>query len=427
MSLIFWFINACLLLLAAAFILYPVLRRNKNGDDTDRDVLNLNIHREHFQDLENEFKSGRIGRDEYEVAKQDLERDMLADVSGQKEKIGKVSGNHIYVLVAAILILPAFSIVMYMSLGDMDILKQKTAGENRQTDSPDMHSIQEMVVRLEERLQQEPEDGEGWHMLGRSYVVMNRFSEAANAFTNARKYIGDEPGLLADLSEALILANNNMITSEALGLARLSLEKNPDEQKSLWITGYASYEQGNIPMAVNYWEHLLRMLPPDSNEAKSLSNNLASLKQQLAAVQPGSIQPDESGISGEPVSEKATSGGMQQASEIDVQVNVDPSLTGKIMPEDTVFIFARASSGPRMPLAIVRKKAGDLPVKVTLNDSLAMSENMTLSKFNEVVIGARISRSGNAMPQSGDLSGSSAIIQLDEVTGVKITINEVIP
>ena len=112
---------------------------------------------------------------------------------------------------------------------------------------------------------------------------------------------------------------------------------------------------------------------------------------------------------------------------IDVHVNLASTLLEKTNPEDTVFIFARASDDPRMPLAIARKQVKDLPVKVTLDDSMAMSPGMTLSKFKQVIIGARVSKTGEAMPQSGDLSGSSTAIQPSEVTGVKITIDQILP
>ena len=159
---------------------------------------------------------------------------------------------------------------------------------------------------------------------------------------------------------------------------------------------------------------MLNVLPPGSDESESLVENINQIKQNANAISP------DKGIAVTEVTETSITA-------IDVKVNLDSALLKEASPEDTVFIFARASEGPRMPLAIVRKQVKDLPVKVTLDDSTAMSPAMRLSKFKKVVISARVSKSGDATPRSGDLSGSSADIQPGEVTGVNITIDQILP
>ena len=428
MTVIFWFICVCMLLLALVFVLSPVIRRRQIKTPEYSNTLNIQVHRDNLHDMQSAFNEGIIDKDEFNSARHEIESDLLTDI-GNREKLPiSENGMSLKTIILNMLVLPVFSVTVYMMLGDIGLISVKTAVAEQVSPPENMHSVEEMVTGLEARLQTQPDDGEGWRMLGRSYLVMNKYLDAANAYGNARKILGDDPQLLADYSEALILSNNNVLTSDAVELVNLSLENNPDEPKALWIAGYANFEQGNIPETLSYWERLLKILPPGSNESRSLLDNINQIRRQ-AGMEPAA-QDQDTDTKVNYLVEKATRNVPNQpvsASAIDVQVSLDTSLSDRADPDNTVFIFARASEGPRMPLAIIRKQVKDLPIKVTLDDSLAMSPAMSLSKFRQVIIGARVSRSGNAMPASGDLTGTSAVVQLDEVTGVKISIDNIIP
>ncbi len=415
MIMIFWVINACMLLLAFAFVLVPVIRHHHNFGTGIRNELNIHIHKEHLQELKNDFKEGNIDEKEFNDAKHELERNLLTDITDTGKGNDHVVTNISFkTIMPIIVVLPVFVIVTYLMLGDIDMVSVQVDKKEQQTNQDTRHSIEEMVANLSAHLQGQPENGEGWRLLARTYLVTNRVQDAINAYQNARKYIGDDPELLADYAEALILANNNSFSGEAANLINLSLQANPDEPKALWIAGYASFERGDIAKTLHYWEQLLNVLPPGSDESESLVENINQIKQNAAAISP------DKGIAVTEVTETSIIA-------IDVQVNLASALLKEASPEDTVFIFARASEGPRMPLAIVRKQVKDLPVKVTLNDSTSMSPAMRLSKFKQVVISARVSKSGDATPRSGDLSGSSAAIQPGEVTEVIITIDQILP
>ena len=428
---IFWFVNVCMLLLALAFVLLPIIRRHHNDRTGFRNELNIHVHREHLQELESDFKQGNIEEEEFNNAKHELERNLLSDITETTEnKDQALSRISFKTIIPIVVVLPVFVIVTYLMLGEIGMVnvQPQPAEKVSQIERDAMHAVDEMVANLSARLQEQPEDGEGWRMLARSYLVMDKYQDAVDAFRNARKYIGDDDsGLLADFSEALILSNNNRLTEEAANLLNLSLQANPDEPKALWMAGFTSYEQGDIVNTLYYWEHLLTVLPPDSEQSKSLKENINQIKQNTASMSTGkdvAVSEDiNNGSDPMVVTETAEIPGTA----IDVHVNLASTLLDKTNPEDTVFIFARASEGPRMPLAIVRKQVKDLPVKVTLDDSMAMTPGMTLSKFKQVIIGARVSKTGEAMPQSGDLSGSSSAIQPSEVTGVKVTIDQILP
>jgi len=415
MIMIFWIINAFMLLLALAFVLVPIIRHHHKNDPGIRKELNIHIHKEHLQELKNDFKEGNIDEKEFNDAKRELERNLLTDIKESEKGNDHVDSSISYkTIIPIIIVLPVFVIVTYLMLGDIDMVSVKGDKKEQQANEEKMHSIEEMVAKLSANLQEQPDNGEGWRLLARTYLMMNRVQDAVHAYQNARKYIGDDPQLLADYAEALILANNNSFSEEAANLINLSLQANPDEAKALWIAGYASFERGDIAKTLHYWEQLLNVLPPGSDESASLVEKLNKIKQNAAV-----ISPDKS-IAVTEVTETSMSA-------IDVQVSLASALLKEANPEDTVFIFARASEGPRMPLAIVRKQVKDLPVGVTLDDSTAMSPAMRLSKFKQVVISARVSKSGDATPRSGDLTGSSAVIQPGEVTGVNITIDQILP
>ncbi|MCH8846109.1 MAG: c-type cytochrome biogenesis protein CcmI [Proteobacteria bacterium] len=412
---IFWLINAIMLLLALAFVLVPIIRHHHKNDPGIRNDLNIHIHKEHLQELKNDFKEGNIDEKEFNDAKHELERNLLTDIAeSEKGCDHTVSSISYKTIIPIIIVLPVFVIVTYLMLGDIDMVSIQVDKKEQQSNQEKMHSIEEMVAKLSANLQEQPDNGEGWKLLARTYLMMNRIQDAVHAYQNARKYIGDDPQLLADYAEALIMANNNSYSEEAENLINLSLQANPDEPKALWIAGFSSFERGDIAKTLHYWEQLLNVLPPGSDETQSLLENINKIKQNAAAISP------DRGIAVTQVTDSSMTA-------IDVQVSLASALLEKADPEDTVFIFARASEGPRMPLAIVRKQVKDLPVRVTLDDSTAMSPAMRLSKFKQVVISARISKSGDATPSSGDLSGSSAAIQPGKVTGVNITIDQILP
>lgn len=412
---IFWLINAIMLLLALAFVLVPIIRHHHKNDPGIRNDLNIHIHKEHLQELKNDFKEGNIDEKEFNDAKHELERNLLTDIAeSEKGCDHTVSSISYKTIIPIVIVLPVFVIVTYLMLGDINMVSIQVDKKEQQSNQEKMHSIEEMVAKLSANLQEQPDNGEGWKLLARTYLMMNRIQDAVHAYQNARKYIGDDPQLLADYAEALIMANNNSYSEEAENLINLSLQANPDEPKALWIAGFSSFERGDIAKTLHYWEQLLNVLPPGSDETQSLLENINKIKQNAAAISP------DRGIAVTQVTDSSMTA-------IDVQVSLASALLEKADPEDTVFIFARASEGPRMPLAIVRKQVKDLPVRVTLDDSTAMSPAMRLSKFKQVVISARISKSGDATPSSGDLSGSSAAIQLGKVTGVNITIDQILP
>lgn len=412
----FWLIITCMIILAFAFVLPPLLRKPHKGNSVAREKINIAIHKEHLQELQDELNQGELSQKDFDHASHEVERALLSDITDDRQNHPyKVYARSIRTAVLITIVLPIFAIGTYLILGETDLIDAKV---NVSQEQSELHSIDEMVTRLNSRLQEQDGSSEEWLMLARSNLALEHFGGAVYAYQRAYELLGDDPQLLSDLAEAMILANN-AYTEESISLINLALQKDPDTPKALWLAGNYARRSGETVQALDYFERILNLLPPDSSEVNELKNIIEQIKQE----------PDLDVINSTIVSSDSDENTMTEPTStgIEVSVSLDPMLVEKISPDDTVFIFARATHGPRMPLAIVRTQASELPVIVTLDDSSAMSPATRLSKFNQVIIGARISKSGNAMPQSGDMQGSSTAIKLHEIAGVKITINEVLP
>jgi cytochrome c-type biogenesis protein CcmH len=172
----------------------------------------------------------------------------------------------------------------------------------------------------------------------------------------------------------------------------------------------AKAEMRDFSQAILYWRKLEALLPPDSDSYKQVQKLIVTVQ-----AQNGSAKEVESTVV--PTNAKSTVS-------IDVQVSLKGDIKTRVNPGDTVFIYAKALTGPPMPLAIVRKQVSDLPISVTLNDAMAMMPSMKLSNFKQVKVMARISKSGAAMQQKGDFIGSVELQELAGKTSVVIVINE---
>jgi cytochrome c-type biogenesis protein CcmH len=253
-----------------------------------------------------------------------------------------------------------------------------------------------MVERLAAKLKDKPDDVEGWKMLGRSYGALGRFPVAAEAYAKAAARAPRDADLLVDFADVLAMANGQRLAGDPEKLIERALQIDPKNLKGLALAGTAAFNRGDFAGAAARWERMLALLPADSEDARVIRDNIEQARAKAGA-----------------------------AVKLAGTVSLSPKLKGRAAPDDTVFIFARAAEGPRVPLAVLRKKVRDLPASFSLDDSMAMAPGARLSGFPRVVVGARISKSGNAVPQPGDLQGSSAEVAND-AAGVKVMIDAVV-
>jgi cytochrome c-type biogenesis protein CcmH len=272
----------------------------------------------------------------------------------------------------------------------------------------------EMIKALAARLEQNPNDGKGWAMLARAYAVMGRYNEALPAYEKAANLIQNDPVLLVDYADVLAAVNGKNLQGKPLELIQSALMIDPTNLKGLNLMGTAAFQAGDYTHAVGYWEKLLQLLPPDSPIANQINISIANARTQEAGKRPQSLPAQGQAL--------PATGGAQ----ITGVVRLSPALAGKVTPFDTVFVFAKAVSGPPMPIAVIRVQVKDLPQKFILNDSMAMMPTMKLSNFKEVVVSAKISKSGNATPQSGDLRGEVASVKVG-TDNVQLVIDKIVP
>jgi cytochrome c-type biogenesis protein CcmH len=294
--------------------------------------------------------------------------------------------------------------------------------------------MEEAITGLAAKLKQQPDDAQGWALLGRAYQATNRMDLALDAFKQAHEHAKDDADVTVEYAQALALAApDHRIQGEPRALLEAALKIDPKNQRGLWLLGISDYQDEKYDSAIATWKTLQPLLAPDSDVARSVRNEIAEAEARRDGREPPEPEVEAAGatVASAPpaaASPKASSEAQPETSpHLTVSVTLDPKLKDKLDPGATLFVFARAASGPPMPLAIQRLKASQLPTTVTLDDSMSMMPAMKLSKFPKVVIGARVSKSGNAMPQSGDLQALSAPVENTLTTPVDLKIADIVP
>ena len=431
---VFWSLAAIMVMAALLFIVPPLLR-NRERSAVSRDELNTEVIKAQLAELDADLGAGKLDQAQYAEACADLEQELLYDLdtAGPAQREPR-SGRW-----ATLLIIPALplcAVLLYQQLGSVELIDRLQQARTSQPQpqpaqqpTQPVASIEEMVTRLAARLEQQPDDLKGWVMLARSYTIMKRYSDAAAAYENVLRLGGESADLLTDYADTLVMATGGTFTDKSGALLTRALELDPGNVKGLWLAGHWKFGNQAYAAALDYWQRAAVKLPAGSEDAKVIAQQISKV-QGLLGIEAAPAETSTAAAGASPRAEAATAAAGTTAvtdsasgAALSVHVALAPELAAAAAPEDTVFIFARAMQGPRMPLAIARKQVSDLPVSVTLDDSQAMMPAMKLSNFDQVVVGARISKSGNAMPQSGDLQGSRSPVSTTETQTIEISID----
>jgi len=410
----FWFICALLVIIALVIVL-PSLLSKEPPEDLDRNKINRAVYDKKNQELENDLKNDLIDKEQYEIAKADLERSLLDDIEGTASLTTKPTSK--FVPLTVLLLLPIAAVVTYLQMDNgLESLNpefQKRMAEQQSNQAAgQMGSVEQAIATLEEKVKKEPNNIENLMMLGRSYVVTKRFDEAVKTYAKANDISnGANPDLLVSFGEAQGFAAGNRFDKNSMALFTKALQIDPKNERGLWYAGLAAYQLEDYELAVQHLEKLVHQVPENEVDVKTALLKYLNDAKQKAGIQV--TQPSE------PV--KASPAGIR------VNVSLGEKMAEKIVNSDTLFIYARAMNGPKMPLALVKMTAGDLPTTVKLDDSVSMMPSMTLSSQNQVEVIARISKSGQAVMQSGDLFGNVQAVKTDKSETVDIVINELVP
>ena len=432
----FLMIAGSILAVVLLLLILPLLRREQQAPPSDdtRDY-DIRIARERLEELRKEHARGELSDEEFEQAKVDLEITLAQDLEAAEKRTVHVKADRAARVTTAIVVIlvPAIVAGVYLQTGSPDLVDpaKRVAAASPQQQSPHTPgSVAELVAELERRMQQDPENPKGWFLLGRTYMQLNRYDDAVNAFEKLNALLPDNPTVLISLADALSMQNGGQVPEKAIQLLDKVLEIEPDNVTALWLRGNAAGQRHQDADALRYWSRAYPLLadePAMQQELRQLVSAVearSGLKAELPQTPPPVMSakasvPEPPGNTGQPAASAGP--GLQ------VEVALDPELMDKVKPDDIVFIYAKAAAGPPMPLAVARKRVSELPVKVVLNDSMAMMPQMKLSSFPKVKVGARISKSGQAISQAGDLQAAEVMTESNSKKPIRLLINSVKP
>ena len=402
---LFLFVVGVLVLVAFGFIL-PPLWRKQALPTADLDQRNVQIARQRLAELKENLRSGGLSQAQYDEQLADLEQ-ALSDDLDIKSNLSAASGQSRWVVYVLVLVVPVLAGSLYWTLGNYQAASH-SAEMAADPDALKQAEVIKMVEGLAAKMKANPDDAQGWLMLGRSYRVLEQYAKAVDAFAHAYQLLGDQAEVMLLYADTLGFANDKNLTGKPAELIFKALALEPDNMNALWLGGMAKAQQGDTAAAITLWKKLDGLLPPGSESQQEIQGLLAKIASEAP---PAAAQPEAAPAANVP--------GITVA----VQVSLAPELQKLVSPGDTVFVYAQALSGPKMPLAIVRKQVADLPLTVSLDDTMAMMPNMKLSNFAEVKLLARISKSGNAMSQPGDMIGAIDQVAISDKNSHTIIIN----
>ncbi len=413
----FWISAALLLVLALALVLPGLLKSKSSADSAARGAAqaNLSVLRSQLTQLDADFATGSINAEQLALAKSEIERRALEEESAPETAVATAKPKR--TAWALGLTIPLLALGVYGFLGNIQALDPVNLQAKADTE-PTPEQIEAMVnafaARLEAVPANQPPDPKAWEMLARSYAAMQKFPEANKAYKRAVELNPGNAQMLADHADVVAMLQGQSMLGEPTQLFERALVLDPNNLKALALAGSAAFEKKDFAKAVQFWSKAQGLAPPGSDFAKGLASSVEEARLALG----------QTGIS--PAVAKSAPTPVLAAANIQGVVSLSPSMKSKVAPDDTVFIFARAAQGPRMPLAILKRKASELPITFTLDDSTAMSDELKLSRFELVVVSARVSKSGNALPQRGDLVGQSAPVKAGS-NKLTLTIDSVQP
>lgn len=410
---LFWLAAALMVGLVLAILLPPLLRdRAGAASPVSRAASNLAVFRDQLSELEADLAAGTIDSTQYEAARADLQRGLLEDVGSPGETPVAAPKRSLAAVITVAVAVPLLSVLLYLAVGDPNGLepgKQQASAQGAPHElSPEQ--MEGMLARLAQRMETNPGDGEGWAMLARSYSTIGRWNDAVAAFAKAEALFPQDPQLLADYADTLAMAQGQRLQGKPEELVQRALKADGNNVKALALAGTVGFEKGDFRLAIDYWNRMLPLLPPDSEMGKSVRASIQEAQGKLSGASKSvlAIGPAKQDAAAKPATASAAAA---KSGSLSGTIKLAPALAKRAGPEDTVFVLARPAQGSRMPLAAVRVKVKELPLTFSFDDSMAMSPSAKLSDFAEVVVAARVSKTGNVMPEKGDLEGVSKSVR----------------
>ncbi len=418
----FWIISAILIVIALAFIL-PALLKPEELYDATREQ-NITIAKEQLAELELRFEQGDIDQENYQSTRNELELSLFNDLSESNTNLSDSSSSSGVGTWLILLLIPLIAVPVYLNLGNLDFAKQldpkmvaldaaKASMPLKPDGTPD---IEKIIANLKAEMDSNPTDPKGWFMLGRSYMLLKRYPEAAESFDKSLSLRPDRAETMLSLADALSMDNQGMLVGRPRKLVNKALTIEPENITALWLSGMAASQENEYLEAIAQWQKVLPFLDDKPDEKTAVNGLIAEAKSRLKPEQQTELAVVESQNQEK---NNADSSEIKSAG-INVSISLSDSLKDQVSPDDFVFIYAKAMNGPPMPLAAVRKQVKDLPFDVVLNDDMAMMPSLKVSSFSKVSVGARVSKTGQPIPQNGDLFIEKGEIKLGDTISLEI-------
>jgi cytochrome c-type biogenesis protein CcmH len=405
----FWLI-AALFLLLPLFAIVITLLRTHDEDDIDL-TTNTELYQQRLSEIKSDINNGLLSSTEATKVKKEYQLALLQQEENKphQNNTSKTESSTITAILLLVLI-PVFVISLYSHLGQSELISQTSLlseFNNANSDEEKLASIEKMLRQLEQRLINEPDDVDGWLMLTNSYSTLERYPEALRAVSNLYRLRSEDPTVLIRYADILSQTNGGIYVGRPTELINEALRLDPESASGLWFAGLAANERGDIKAAIDYWQRLIPKLEEGSEPQQQIKRFIQMASQEIEGGQ----------------TETSTSIAKPEH-KLQVNVSISPDLINETNSDDTVFVYAQAINGPPMPIAIVRKKVSDLPLQATLDDSMAMMPTNKLSDHPQVRLIARISKSGNAIPEPGDLIGKIETVQTNSNETINLTIDK---
>lgn len=394
---LFWILTALLALAAGVLVARP-LWRARTHDGTQQADSNLAALRDQVREIDADLAAGTLGAEQHAAAREEIEKRVLTDVLDVNT--GTAAGGGASRALAGMLVvcIPMAAFGLYALLGNPGAIgTPKHSAADISSMTPE--HFMEMTTKLAEKLKQDPSDTKGWLMLGKAYKVLDRLPAAAAALDEGVKRAPADPEMLTEYAEVLALSQGGNFAGRPEQMIQRALKAAPNHPKGLTMAGAVAFEKRNYSAAIAHWQRLHGLVKSDVELQKALLAGIAEAS-RLRTIASTPAQ----GIAG--------------------RVQLAPDLADKVDPADTVFIFARGPEGG-MPIAARRFQARELPIEFRLDDTYALNPQAKLGELPVIIVGARISKSGDAIPQPGDLQGSSAQVKLG-ASNVIFTIKDVV-
>ncbi len=431
---LFWITAAVLTGMAILFVVLPILRYKK-VEEVSSDELNIEIIKQQLRELDADMEAGELEEEQYTASRHDLEKALLADLNmGSSDKNSGEAKPGRWAIYAIPLMIIAIAVPTYNKIGSPEIIsrlsdpafaqqqQQRRAAQNhsqQQAAGQPTASMEDLVVKLAKRMESEPNNIEGLKMLARSYVSLGRFQEALQTYEKALKLDRTDVDLLMGFATTMAISRDNQFQGMPAKVIDQAYQLAPENPNVLWLKGNVHYQAGEFLQAVTFWEKVMAKLTPGSEEAMTVEQYLQDARSKLPA---GAVVPAPASSATKSVSNDALA-----PEAIRVTVTLDPALQSKVDGSEILFIFARPVTGLRVPLAVVRKTVRDLPVTLVMDDSMAMSGQLTLSKYPQVKVEARITKSGKPSASNGDLEGIVSPVKPGQKETVNLVINSISP